>query len=112
MTYHPFRHLGLKLLAVALATLLWLTVAGEHVVERSMRVPLEFRNKPADLEIVGDPPTTRRRPAARVVGAAGPPGARVKSWRCWIWRAPGPGRGCSICGPTKCGRRMASTSRR
>jgi YbbR domain-containing protein len=57
MAYHPFRNLGLKFLAVALATLLWLTVAGEHVVERGMRVPLEFRNKSADLEIVGDPPT-------------------------------------------------------
>jgi YbbR domain-containing protein len=57
MAYHPFSHLGLKFLALALATLLWLTVAGEHLVERGMRVPLEFRNKPADLEIVGDPPT-------------------------------------------------------
>jgi YbbR domain-containing protein len=57
MAYHPFRHLGLKFLALALATLLWLTVAGEHLVERGMRVPLEFRNKPPELEIVGDPPT-------------------------------------------------------
>lgn len=45
-------------MAVALATLLWLTVAGDHLVERSMRVPLEFRNIPAALEIVGDPPTS------------------------------------------------------
>src|ERR687898_597149 len=58
MAYHPFRHLGLKMLALALATLLWLTVAGEHIVERSLRVPLEFRNIPAELEIVGDPPAT------------------------------------------------------
>ena len=58
MAYHPFRHLGLKVLALALATLLWLTVAGEHVVERSIRVPLEFRNIPTQLEIVGDPPST------------------------------------------------------
>lgn len=58
MAYHPFRHLGLKVLAISLATLLWLTVAGEHVVERGMRVPLEFRNIPAALEIVGDPPTS------------------------------------------------------
>ena len=55
MAYHPFRHLGLKFLAIALATLLWLTVAGEQVVERGMRIPLEFRNKPADLEVVGEP---------------------------------------------------------
>jgi YbbR domain-containing protein len=58
MAYHPFRHLGLKVLAIALAVLLWLTVAGEHVVERSIRVPLEFRNIPQQLEIVGDPPGT------------------------------------------------------
>jgi YbbR domain-containing protein len=57
MAYHPFRHLGLKFLAIALATLLWLTVAGDQAVERGMRVPLEFRNKPPDLEVVGDPPT-------------------------------------------------------
>jgi YbbR domain-containing protein len=56
MRYHPFRHLGLKMLAVALASLLWLTVAGEHVVERSVRVPLEFRNIPEALEIVGNTP--------------------------------------------------------
>src|SRR5687767_14794262 len=58
MAYHPFRHLGLKMVAIALATLLWLSVAGEHVVERIMRVPLEFRNIPAELEVVGDPPAS------------------------------------------------------
>src|SRR5258706_2588395 len=56
MRYHPFRQLGLKMLAIALASLLWLTVAGEHVVERSLRVPLEFRNIPEALEIVGNTP--------------------------------------------------------
>jgi YbbR domain-containing protein len=58
MAYHPFRHLGLKILALALASLLWLTVAGEHVVERVVRVPLEFRNIPEQLEVVGDPPAS------------------------------------------------------
>jgi YbbR domain-containing protein len=58
VAYHPFRDLGLKVLAIALAALLWLTVAGEHVAERSMRVPLEFRNIPKELEIVGNPPTS------------------------------------------------------
>jgi YbbR domain-containing protein len=57
LSYYPFRHIGLKLVAFALATLLWLIVAGDHLVERSMRVPLEFRNIPPALEIVGDPPT-------------------------------------------------------
>ena len=56
MAYHPFRHLGLKVVALACASLLWLTVAGEHVVERILRVPVEFRNIPPQLEVVGDPP--------------------------------------------------------
>ena len=58
MRYNPFRNFGLKVLALALAVLLWLTVAGEHVVERSLRVPLEFRNIPETLEIVGNAPDT------------------------------------------------------
>lgn len=58
MRYNPFRNLGLKVLAILLAVLLWLTVAGEHVVERSLRVPLEFRNIPEALEIVGNAPDT------------------------------------------------------
>jgi len=58
MRYNPFRNLGLKALAVVLAVLLWITVAGEHVVERSFRVPLEFRNVPDALEIVGNTPDT------------------------------------------------------
>ena len=56
MAYHPFRHLGLKVVALACASLLWLTVAGEHVVQRILRVPVEFRNIPQHLEVVGDPP--------------------------------------------------------
>jgi YbbR domain-containing protein len=58
MAYHPFRHLGLKVLAITLASVLWFTVAGEHVVERSLRVPLAVRNVPPELEIVGDLPAT------------------------------------------------------
>jgi YbbR domain-containing protein len=56
MAYHPFRHLGLKVLAITLATVLWFTVAGEHVVERSLRVPLAVRNLSQTLEISGDLP--------------------------------------------------------
>jgi YbbR domain-containing protein len=58
VTLNPFRHPGLKAVAIVLAGLLWLTVAGDHFVERSMRVPLEFRNIPDKIEIVGDPPET------------------------------------------------------
>jgi YbbR domain-containing protein len=56
MAYHPFRHLGLKVLAITLASVLWLTIAGEHVVERSLRVPLAVKNLPETYEIVGDLP--------------------------------------------------------
>jgi YbbR domain-containing protein len=56
MAYNPFRNFWLKLLAVLIAGGLWFIVAGEHVVERSLRVPVEFRNVPAGMEIVGDPP--------------------------------------------------------
>ncbi|PYR03152.1 MAG: hypothetical protein DMF97_02605 [Acidobacteria bacterium] len=54
----PFRHLGLKLLSVVLAVLLWMTVSGEETVERGLRVPLELQQFPAGLEIMGDVPAT------------------------------------------------------
>lgn len=56
MAYHPFRHLGLKFLSICIAALLWLVVAGERVVERVMRAPVEFQNLPEGLELVGSPP--------------------------------------------------------
>ena len=58
MAYHPFRNLGLKFLSTLVAGLLWLIVAGERVVERVMRAPVEFQNLPAGLELVGNPPDT------------------------------------------------------
>jgi YbbR domain-containing protein len=51
-------HVGLQLVSVAIATLLWVVVSGEVTVEREIRAPLEFTNIPASLEIVGEPPTT------------------------------------------------------
>jgi YbbR domain-containing protein len=54
----PFKHLGLKLLSVGLAVLLWMTVSGEEVVERGLRVPLELQQFPAGLELGADVPTT------------------------------------------------------
>lgn len=56
--YYPFRHLPLKMLALALATLLWFSVSRDQDVERSLRVPLEYQYIPDELEIVGDPPGT------------------------------------------------------
>ena len=57
MAVSLFRDLGLKVLAAALAVLLWwLTVAGDPVAERGLRVPLEFENVPASVEILGELP--------------------------------------------------------
>lgn len=56
MAYPGFRHIGLKLLSILLAALIWLLVSGERIVERALRVPLEFTNLPMQLEIVGDTP--------------------------------------------------------
>lgn len=56
MAYPGFRHLGLKFLSIGLAALLWLVVSGEQIVERALRIPLEFTNLPARLEMVGDTP--------------------------------------------------------
>ena len=58
MAYHPFRNAGLKFLSTTIAFLLWLVVAGERVVERVLRAPVEFQNLPAGLELVGIPPDT------------------------------------------------------
>lgn len=56
MAYHPFRHLGLKFLSIALAVAIWLAVGDQRAVERSVRVPLEFHNLPDGLELVASPP--------------------------------------------------------
>jgi YbbR domain-containing protein len=56
MAWHPFRNLGLKVMATGLGTLLWMTVGSDMVVERSVRVPLVFRGVPADLEIAPGAP--------------------------------------------------------
>jgi hypothetical protein len=54
MAYNPFRNLGLKAVAVGIATLLWAAVGGEKIVERSLQVPLELQNRPENLEPVGE----------------------------------------------------------
>jgi YbbR domain-containing protein len=58
MAYNPFRNFGLKAVAVGIATLLWVAVGGEKIVERSLQAPLELQNPPAALEMVGDAPST------------------------------------------------------
>jgi YbbR domain-containing protein len=55
MARFPFRNIGLKFLSICIATLLWLVIAGDRIVERAIRVPVEFQNLPPGLEIIGDP---------------------------------------------------------
>ncbi len=75
MAYFPFRNVGLKFLSICIAALLWLVVAGDRMVERAIRVPIEFQNLPADLEIVGDLPESvevRLRGSSGSLGRLGP----------------------------------------
>jgi YbbR domain-containing protein len=53
----PFRHFGLKLVSLALATLLWMVVAREEPVERGLRIPLELQQFPSGLELKGEAPS-------------------------------------------------------
>jgi YbbR domain-containing protein len=57
MALPGFRHFGLKVLSIVLAVLIWLIVSGEQIVERALRIPLEFTNLAPELELVGDTPT-------------------------------------------------------
>ncbi len=54
----PFRHFGLKVLALGLAALLWMVVSGEATVERGLPVPLELQQFPPTLELSTPPPST------------------------------------------------------
>jgi YbbR domain-containing protein len=58
MRFSPFNHLGLKVLSLGLAVLLWMVVSGEETVERGLRVPLELQQFPQGLEIQGEAPST------------------------------------------------------
>ncbi len=56
MAYNPFRSFGLKAIAVGIATLLWIAVGGEKIVERSLQAPLQIENQPDAIELVGEAP--------------------------------------------------------
>lgn len=56
MNLNPFGNLGLKALSLAIAVILWYGVSRDSVVERSIRVPVEFQSIPEGLQIVGDAP--------------------------------------------------------
>ena len=71
----PLRNIGLKFLSISIATLLWLVVAGDRVVERALRAPIEFQNLPDGLEIVGNPPEdidVRLRGSSGTIGRLAP----------------------------------------
>ena len=68
MAVAGLRHVGLKIVSIGLAALLWLLVSGEQLVERALKIPLEFSNMPAHLELVGDSPPVVD---ARVRGSSG-----------------------------------------
>jgi YbbR domain-containing protein len=53
MAWHPFRNVGLKMSALCLGTLLWLTVSG-HEIERRVSVAVSYSNVPSGFEITGD----------------------------------------------------------
>jgi YbbR domain-containing protein len=53
MAWRPFRNIGLKLAALGLGTLLWLTVSG-HEIERRIYVPVSYSGVPPLLELTGD----------------------------------------------------------
>jgi len=54
MRWHPFRHFGLKVAALALGILLWFIVSGQQVV-RSVSAPVLYLHTPAGLQITGRP---------------------------------------------------------
>jgi YbbR domain-containing protein len=71
----PVRNVRLKLVSVCIAGLLWLIVAGDRVVERVLRVPVELQGMPADLELVGPAPETvdvRVRGSSNALARLGP----------------------------------------
>jgi YbbR domain-containing protein len=49
-----FDNLGLKLVSLTLAVLLWFII-GEKTSERGLSVPVELQNVPRDLEMLGEP---------------------------------------------------------
>jgi phosphoglucosamine mutase len=51
MAWHPFRNVGLKVVALVLGGLLWFTVSGQQAERPVADVPVVFVNKPDGLEL-------------------------------------------------------------
>jgi YbbR domain-containing protein len=56
MAWHPFRNVGLKVVALAMGTLLWFTVSGQQAERPVPDVPVVFVNKPSGLELTEQTP--------------------------------------------------------
>ena len=54
------QNLGLKVLSLGLATLLWCYVHGAKVVERELVLPLRYVGLPDSLAFVAEPPRSAR----------------------------------------------------
>lgn len=52
-------NLGYKLLSLALAVTLWIAVGSDPVTEATFRVPVEFVNVPANLELLTEQPSVQ-----------------------------------------------------
>ena len=48
------RNLQLKVVSLTLAILLWIALNGEPKSEIGLKVPLEFRNSPKGVEVLGE----------------------------------------------------------
>jgi YbbR domain-containing protein len=72
---HILHNIGLKLLSLAIAVLLWMAVAREPKAEVAITVPIEFTNAPDDLEISSETipqVQVRERGPANTVHVLGP----------------------------------------
>ena len=48
------QNFGLKVISLLLAFLVWVLIAGQQTVQRTVTIPVEFANMPPHLEIAGD----------------------------------------------------------
>ena len=72
---YVFRNIGIKLLSLGIAVLLWLAIAREPMAEVMITVPIEFTNAPDNLEISSESipqVNVRERGPAGVVHDLGP----------------------------------------
>jgi YbbR domain-containing protein len=51
------RHIGLMVLSIGIATAMWFAISGQQIAERALRIPLEYTNMPANLEVNGTAPS-------------------------------------------------------